>query len=203
MRFGANVQPGQILAISSEPGKEQLARAIAEVAYGRGAQFVDLPVFDVHLKRARALHADPDTLGFVPPWYGQRLLALGEQRGARIALTGPVAPQHHGRRSIPRGSGRDMLPARAGDAADRQRPHDELDRRALPDARTGRSSCTRSSTPDAALARLWEQIAHVCRLDEPDPVAAWEARLDPLAAVAASSTRCSSTRCASRVRGPT
>src|SRR5689334_7823508 len=87
VRFGANVQPGQIVALTSEPGKEELARAIAEVAYEDGALFVDLAVFDVYLKRARVLHAAPDTLGFVPPWYGQRVLALGEHRCARIALT--------------------------------------------------------------------------------------------------------------------
>ena len=33
VRFGANVQPGQIVAVSSEPGKEPLVRAIAESAY--------------------------------------------------------------------------------------------------------------------------------------------------------------------------
>jgi aminopeptidase len=31
--------------------------------------------------------------------------------------------------------------------------------------------------PDEALATLWEEVAHVLRLDEPDPVAAWEERL--------------------------
>ena len=60
VRFGANVQPGQIVALSSEPGKEELTRAIAEAAYRAGAKFVDLSVFDVYLKRARALHADPE-----------------------------------------------------------------------------------------------------------------------------------------------
>ena len=39
--------------------------------------------------------------------------------------------------------------------------------------------------PDAALERLWSDIAHVCRLDEPDPVAAWNVRLDHLLGVAA------------------
>ena len=29
--------------------------------------------------------------------------------------------------------------------------------------------------------RLWEEIAHVCRLDEPDPVAAWETPARPSA----------------------
>jgi aminopeptidase len=38
--------------------------------------------------------------------------------------------------------------------------------------------------PEAALARLWGEIAHVCRLDEPDPVAAWTARLGELTRVA-------------------
>ena len=37
--------------------------------------------------------------------------------------------------------------------------------------------------PDAALAKLWEQIVHVCRLDEDDPVAAWRERMATLAGV--------------------
>src|SRR5690348_277733 len=80
VRFGANVQPGQIVSIGSEPGKEPLVRAIAEAAYKAGARFVDLSVFDIHIKHARMLYADPDTLSFVPPWYGERMRALGELR---------------------------------------------------------------------------------------------------------------------------
>jgi aminopeptidase len=38
--------------------------------------------------------------------------------------------------------------------------------------------------PERGLQLLWQEIAHVCRLDEPDPVAAWEARLEHLVAVA-------------------
>jgi aminopeptidase len=37
--------------------------------------------------------------------------------------------------------------------------------------------------PDEALARLWEQVLHVCRLDEEDPIAAWLERLDALRSV--------------------
>lgn len=50
--FGANVQRGQIVAVSSEPGKEPLARAIAQAAYRAGASFVDVASFDLHVKRA-------------------------------------------------------------------------------------------------------------------------------------------------------
>ena len=181
VRFGANVQPDQIVALGSEPGKEALARAVAEEAYRAGARFVDLSVFDIHLKRARALYADPETLSFVPPWYGQRVLALGEARAARIVLSGPVAPRIM-EGIDPALAGRDMLPALKESITvvnDRttnwtiapcptrqwaQLVHPELD-------------------PDTAFARLWDQIAHICRLDEPDPVAAWRARLDQLVAV--------------------
>jgi aminopeptidase len=37
---------------------------------------------------------------------------------------------------------------------------------------------------EAALTRLWEEIAHVCRLDEEDPVAAWAQRFGVLEGVA-------------------
>src|SRR3954452_12435011 len=90
--FGANVQPGQIVALGSEPGKEALTRAIADAAYRHGAKFVDVQYFDLHVKRSRMEHADEDTLGFVPSWYGERGLPLGDQRAARIALSGSVSP---------------------------------------------------------------------------------------------------------------
>src|SRR5688572_14803444 len=90
--FGANVQPGQIVAVGCEPGKEPLTRAVAESAYRAGARFVDVQWFDPWVKRARIAHAPEDTLEFVPDWYGARILALGEQRAARIGLSGPSAP---------------------------------------------------------------------------------------------------------------
>ncbi len=182
VRFGANVQPGQIVSVASEPGKEALARAVAEIAYQQGAKFVDLSVFDMHFKRARALNADPDTLEFVPPWIGQRIRQLSEQHAAMISLAGPVAP-HVMNGVDPALLGRDMLP----------RVRESIE------AVNGRTSnwtiapCPNPDwaslvypelEPDRALARLWEEIAHVCRLDEPDPVAAWKDRLDLLGSVA-------------------
>jgi aminopeptidase len=172
--FGANVQPGQVVALSSEPGKEELQRAVAASAYRRGARFVDLSVFDVHLKRARILHGREEDLDWVPPWYGQRLVALGEQRAARIALSGPVAP----------GLLDDLDPARV--ARDRLPQLEE----ALQLVRERSTNWTIAGCPTAewaalvhpdlpagaALDRLWEEIARVCRLDEPEPGAAWERR---------------------------
>src|SRR3954447_1005019 len=90
--FGANVQPGQIVSLSGAPGKERLVRAIAARAYEKGAKFVDVSWFDPWIKRARVEHAADDTLEYIPPWYGERILALGRERAAAITLSGPVAP---------------------------------------------------------------------------------------------------------------
>ena len=182
VRFGANVQPGQIVGISSEPGKESLARAVAEVAYEQGALFVDLSVFDPYIKRARVLNADPETLGFVPPWYGARVRALGEHKGAMVALSGPVAP-HLMDGIDPALLGRDMLPrVRESSVVVNERSTNWT---VAPCPTPAWAELVYPQLgPSAALERLWEEIAHVCRLDEPDPMAAWESRLDQLVAAA-------------------
>jgi aminopeptidase len=180
--FGANLQPGQVLAISSEPGKEDLARAIAEAAYRRGALYVDLNVFDMHFKRARAQHADPQSLRYVPPWLGERALALGEHRCARVALTGPVDPRLM-EDVDPTLMGLDILPSlpEATQVVDAR----TTNWTAVPCPTSGWAGLVyQHLDPADALARLWRDVAHICRLDEPDPVEAWERRLARLTAMA-------------------
>jgi aminopeptidase len=180
--FGANVQEGQIVSVSCEPGKEYLTRAVAESAYRHGARFVDVAWFDPWVKRARIAHAADDTLEFVPSWYGERVLALGDQRAARIHLSGPTAP----------GILEDLDPVRAG----RDRLPAVKESGIVVNARTTNWTISPCPTPawaalvfpdlppDEGLARLEAELLHVCRLDEPDPIGAWRARADTLVGVA-------------------
>lgn len=182
VRFGANVQPGQVVGVGAEPGKEPLARAVAAAAYAAGAKFVDVAYFDLHVKRARIEHAPEDTLEYVPPWYGERLTQISELHGARIGLTGPVAPGLLDDLD-PQRVAKDQLPflketievvnARTTNWCAAPCPTPAWAELVFPDLE-----------PDAALDRLWEEILHVCRLDEPDPVAAWRERADTLVGVA-------------------
>src|ERR1700756_2193423 len=89
---GANVQPGQIVMITAEIGLEEQARATAAAAYRRGAKFVDVAYFDPYVKRARIENADPETLGYVPRWYGDRILECAAENGARISMRSVTAP---------------------------------------------------------------------------------------------------------------
>jgi aminopeptidase len=184
--FGANVQPGQIVAIGGEPGKEPYTRALAVEAYRAGAKFVDVATFDLHIKKARLQHADPRTLDFVPSWWGERLLALGDQRCARIGLSGPVEPGVLDGVD-PALVGRDQLPFLKESS---KVVNDRTTNWTIAPAVT--PGWARLIRPDAAedeaVAKLWEEIAHVLRLDEDDPVAAWRARADTLVDAAAKLT---------------
>jgi aminopeptidase len=176
--FGANVQHDQIVAIGCEPGKEYLVRALAASAYRHGAKFVDVAWFDPHIKRARIEHARAETLEFGPPWYGERVLALGEQRAARIALSGPSAP----------GLLADLDPVLVG------KDHLPAVKEGIQvvNERTTNWSICPCPTPvwaelvfpelDQAerLERLERELLHVLRLDEDDPISAWRTRADTL-----------------------
>jgi aminopeptidase len=172
--FGANVQPGQIVAVTSYVGKEELTRKVTRAAYERGAKYVDVIYFDQWLKRERVELADEDTLDYVPPWMRQRLFYLSDEHAARVSLSGPHAP--HALDGVdPARAGRDLLPylPETGEVVNRMttswcivpaptRPwaefvYPELD-------------------GEAAYEQLWEDVAHICRLDADDPAEAWMER---------------------------
>jgi aminopeptidase len=180
--FAANLQKGQVVAIGAELGKETMVRALASAAYRHGARFVDVQYFDMHVKRARILHADEESLDYVPSWYGERLLELGRQRCARVSLSGPATPGLLDDLD-PRRAGRDQLPfiREAGVVVNERTTNWTI----VPYPTIGWARQVHPGlSGEEALARLSEQVLHVCRLDEDDPVAAWQERSDFLVAVA-------------------
>jgi aminopeptidase len=179
---GANLQRGQILALSTEPGKEELARAVAEAGYRHGAKFVDVSTFDLHVKRSRVLHGADEDLEYVPPWLGERVLALGDAHAARIGLTGPVEPTLF-EGLDPARLARDPLPRlpEAVQVVNAMTTNWTL----IPCPTPEWAALVHPEAGDRALDRLWEDIARVCRLDEDDPAAAWRERADHLRAICA------------------
>jgi aminopeptidase len=180
--FGANVQPGQIVGVTSFVGKEALTRDVTRAAYERGARWVDVLYFDQWLKRERVARAPADSLDFVPPWLRDRLRWLSDEHAARISLTGPQAPTALDGLD-PGRAGRDLLPylpevgevvnARTTNWTVVPAPTLEWAEAVYPDL-----------PPDEAYERLWDAVIHICRLDADDPVAAWESRGEALRDVA-------------------
>ena len=173
--FGANVQPDQVVAVEAAPEAAPLARRIARLAYERGARYVELVYFDPQVKRIRIETAAEDSLSWVPPWLGRRILELGELDAARIVLS-PIIPPGLLAGLDPARAGRDRLPSLPEilrTIEDRSiawtispYPTEAWARMVFPDLE-----------PDEAVDALWHDLEHICRLDEPDPVDAWQRRI--------------------------
>src|SRR6266511_3289580 len=142
--------------------------------------FVAVNYYDPHVKRARVQHVAEESLDYIPPWFGERTLQLGEARAASISLSGPTAP-HLFEDLDPTRLGRDIYPRvkewmkvtndRSVNWSIAPAPTREWAQLVHPDLE-----------PAEALGRLWEAVVHVCRLDEADPAAAWRARTSVLSA---------------------
>jgi aminopeptidase len=138
-------------------------------------KFVDVAYFDPHLKRVRIESADPDTLDFVPQWYGERVLEHAEQNGARILLRGVTAPNLMDGldKSL---LGKDMLPSV-------KETFKVIDERStnwcvVPAPHPAWAALVHPDLPaDEAYEQLWRELEHVLSLDEPDPLAAWDERM--------------------------
>ncbi|MEP6811873.1 MAG: aminopeptidase [Actinomycetota bacterium] len=179
---GANVQPDQVLAVEALLEAQPLVHAIARRAYEKGARYVDVQYFDGAVKRIRAETAREETLDWVPPWLGRRMELLGELDAARCVLVPLVSPGLLDGVDSAR-AGLDRLPTI-------KETFKTIDDRSV--------AWTLSPYPtlawaqmvypevDAAegLALLWNDIVHVCRLDEPDPARAWYDRIEEIFKVA-------------------
>ena len=179
--MGANVQEGQIVDVRAGLEHAPLVRAVAESAYRRGARYVDTTYVDPAIRRIRVLHAAEDTLDFAAPWERERFRQLGEQRCARIGISPLVPP------ALLEG----VDPARAGREPSLPEAFQLLVERTTnwtvaPGPEPAWAARVHPDLPeDDALARLWEEVIQMCRLDQRDPERAWRARFAELGAVTA------------------
>jgi aminopeptidase len=168
VEVGCNLQPGQLLRVAAHPEHLPLARAIAEVAYERGAKYVEVMYPDPHVRRSRIRHAPDDTLEWSPPWLLALIDELARTNGAMIAITGDPEPELFA----------DLDSARIARAYPRA-----MAEKMLKETGDGNISWTIVGYPTAGWAtavfgepdveRLWDAVVVATRLDEDDPVAAW------------------------------
>jgi aminopeptidase len=182
VRVGVNVQPGQRLIISADIDTAPLVRAMVRSAYAAGARFVDVLWSDGQVALARLQYAPRDSFDEHDGWRDAALTALVDGGAGLISITSrdpdlfkdqpPELVSHvqrvyaAQRKPLLERVGRN-IPNWAVVAA----PSPGWATRVFPDL-----------APDEAVARLWEAILAMCRLDTPDPVAAWRSHIADLAA---------------------
>ena len=176
---GANVQPGQIVMVSAELGHEELARAVAAAAYDRGAKFVDVVYFDPYLKRARVQQRRPGDARLRARLVRRADARARSGKGARVTIAGPTEPNlldDLDKTLV----GKDRLPwlKEIGKVVGER--SDELVDRPGAASRLGEARLSGPAPRTTRTRRLWRELEHVLRLDEPDPAPAWEERMDVL-----------------------
>ncbi len=180
VRIGANVQPGQVVAVSAQPEHAPFVRALAREAYAAGATYVDVLYTDQHVRKAQIELAAEEHLGHTPRWLVERVLELGEKRGAWISVAGNPEP--------------DLFAGLDGRRVGQARML-ELQRALLDQTDEATVNWTVVACPNEGWARtmfgepdverLWDALIRAVRLDEPDPVVAWTEHVERLTARAA------------------
>ena len=159
--FGANVQPDQVVAVEAAIEAAPLVRRITRRAYDRGARYVDVVYFDALVKKIRIESAPEESLEWVPPWLGRRMLDLGDLDAARIVLS-PFIPPGFLEGTDPARAGRDRLPTV-------QELFRVVEDRSVawtispfPTERWARLVFPQLA-PEDAVEALWRDVEHVCR----------------------------------------
>src|SRR5262249_22501310 len=124
-------------------------------------------------------HAPDETLTWSPPWTLRRLSDRGEEQAAHVAIEGDPDPH--------------LFDDLDGERVGRARPV-EVARLALKLMNEARTNTAIVAYPNEGWAkrvfgepdveRLWDAVSYAVRLDEPDPVAAWEEHVERLEAPA-------------------
>ncbi len=174
VHVGVNLQSGQTLAVNAMVEHARLVRAVAAEAYVAGARYVDVYYADQHVRRAHIEHASDDELGFSPPWLVERMRRIGETGSALISITGNPEPELYS----------DLDGSRVGRARMRKLAEESLK---LTDGLSNWSivpypneGWARTVFGEPDVDRLWDAVAAAIRIDEPDPVAAWQEHIAKL-----------------------
>lgn len=165
---GANVQKGQDCYIWCQVEHAELARAIVDVCYESGANYAGIMYGDPHAKLSRLEHAAVETLEYIPDWWDAFLTEINEKKGAFIQLAGDPYPN--------------LL---SGQDPERMRLSKMPTTPALVRlVMEGNANWTIVAAPNPGWAtqvfgepdveRLWDLVAEATRLNDPDPVRAWE-----------------------------
>jgi len=183
VKIGLNLQPGQRLIIRSAPvDAAPLVRAITAGAYKVGAPLVDVYWEDDAMTLARFECAPRNSFTEFPAWTTEAILQ-GVKRGDALLSI------HSNNPDLLNGQDPKLVSTYIHTREEHLLP---IRNYTMRDAVNWLvigvpiESWAAKIFPDAAAAdripKLWETIFAVCRLDRPDPIAAWQAHIQDLIA---------------------
>jgi aminopeptidase len=180
VKVGLNLRAGQRLFVLAGIFDSQLVRSVAASAYEAGARLVDVIWEDeetthIHLKRA-----PEDALEEIPNWLSNAALEYAENGDALLAISSKnpdifsdIDPDRIAR-------------FRTAELKKWEKPNNYIMRDAInwsvvsSPTREWASKIFPDVSAEEAIMKLWEAIFQTCRVDQPDPVAAWKEHIRDL-----------------------
>ena len=182
VKIGLNLKDGQRLIVNAPVQSAKLAQLIAASAYQTGCRFVDVLYRDEQVKLARHRYAPRDSFDEFPTYITDGILQHTQKGGAYLQITGEDP-------DLLRGQDPDLVALAERTQRLHMKPvYDLLHRNGFNWAIIGYPTPSWASkvfpdeTPEQQEQCLWEALFKVCRVDQADPVAAWQQHIADLRA---------------------
>jgi aminopeptidase len=189
VRVALNLQPGQRLLIigplangGASLEAAPLARALTGAAYRAGSPLVETIYGDEVQQTLRFKHAPRESFERSSLWLPKALSEHVDQGHAVLSISANDPDLLQGQppdlvSAVLQATARDMRPFRE------QLSRNDTNWAIIAAASSAWAAKIFPGVPaSAAVSQLWDAIARMCRLEEPDPVAAWETHLANLSA---------------------
>lgn len=173
VKVGVNVQPGQTLVVNAPLAADTFVRKLVQKAYEAGATYVHVEWNDEQVTKARFLYAPDESFDYYPLWKAKGYEEMAEDNAAFISITADDP---------------DLLADVDPDKVAKLRKTSATAMRRFQDfIKASKVSWTVVGVPSPAWAqkifpdetdvdavqRLWDKIFTIARVDQDDPIQAW------------------------------
>ncbi|MDR2587089.1 MAG: aminopeptidase [Coriobacteriales bacterium] len=174
IRAGCNLQPGQELLLSASTDCVEFARLLVAEAYQQGARHVTVRFGDEKIARLHYENCALEVFEHFPEWQALLNNSLAREGAAVLSIISedPLALTGVDQRKL-------VANARASHEACKEF-YDGIDQGRVVWCIAGAAAPAWAQhvfptlSPEEATAKLWEAIFNTTRVNEPDPVAAWQ-----------------------------
>jgi aminopeptidase len=178
VHIGLNLRKGQRLLIRGILEDAPLIRKVTESAYKAGALLVEVAYGDERITRIRFEHADPNTLTDVPNWLYTRYEEYYERMDAELAIASTDP-------DLLAGIAPDLIAANRKAMLQKMEPLRKYENSSnWCVVATASPAWAKKVFPELSVKeaqeKLWEEIFATCRINAPDPVAAWNKHIENL-----------------------
>lgn len=180
IRVGVNLQPGQVLFVESPLEAVEFTRQVVKKAYEAGAKYVQVQWDDEQVTRNRFLYAPEDSFSYYPEWIAPMMEQLAEGGGALLNIKVPDPELYQGI-----DANRVTTATKAASVARAKFQGYVRNKKfswclVKAPTRAWASKVFSDLPEEEQVQAMWDTLFRMNRVDQDDPVAAWQEHIGRL-----------------------